>query len=263
MVPFCKKIEAQPWFHFGVMAVIILNAAVLGLETVKEIHDPNPLLFDVLHWAFQIIFTAEIAVRFFAARSPAAFFADGWNLFDFLVVAVGWTPETGSWATIARLARVLRVARLVEIVPDMKLIVGTMLRSMRSMSYVILMILFLLYTYAIVGYHLFQKVDDKNWGSLGKSMWSLFQTMTLEGWVDKQKDLDVPGTVAFYASFLIIATYVVVNLFVAVVVNNLQEIKAEYQEAKDQAHSQHDLLRQVEDLRTQLAKFENTVRGLK
>jgi len=264
MVPWCKKIEAKPWFHLAVDIIIILNSIALGMETSSTIRGYDPQLFANLFWVFQIVFVAELTIRFFAADSATAFFLDGWNTFDFIIVSIAFIPATGRTATIGRLARVLRVIRLIEIFPDMKLIISTMLRSMRSMAYVILLINFLLYTYAIIGYRMFHEADPENWGDIGNAMWSLFQTMTIEQWVDQQKRVaDVPGYWVFYASFLIIATYVVVNLFVAVVVNNLQEVKAEHREAQDAAHTQAELLAEIDDLRKQLARFDSTVRAMK
>jgi voltage-gated sodium channel len=263
MYAWCRRVADLPAFHHAAMAVIVVNAVVLGLETSKALYEPNLGVFKALHWVFQALFTAELLIRFGAAGSAGRFVRDGWNVFDTLVVAAGYVPAAGPTATVARLARVLRIARLIEVSEEMKLIVATIVRSVRSLGQLVLMILILLYTFAIIGYHLFEEHDEKNWGTLGQAMWTLFQTMTLEGWVDKQKDTFavVPHqTWIFYSVFLLFATYFVLNLFVAIVVNNLQELKEERKEETAAAHPQADLLGQIAAMRKQLELFEERVR---
>lgn len=259
-----RRVAAAPWFHTTATAAIVLNAVALGLETVPSVADDRRASFVVTNWVFQAAFTAELLVRFLAARSPAAFFRDGWNTFDTVVVALAFVPAVGPAATVARLTRVLRIVRLIEVSEEMKLIVGTILASLRSLSRLIVMIVLVLYAYAIVGFHLFHDTDPANWGDLGKGMWTLFQTMTLEGWVEKQKvtfDAQPHETWIFYASFLLFTTYFVLNLFVAIVVNNLQTMKEEQQASADAAHPAADLLAQLEGLRKQLEAFEAAVRA--
>ncbi|QEL16271.1 ion transporter [Limnoglobus roseus] len=261
-----RRVASSPPFHKLAMTLIVLNAVVLGLEAIPSLSDSWRPTFIVLNRVFQGLFTAEILIRFLAAKSPAAFFRDGWNSFDVIVVAVAFVPAAGPTATVARLTRVLRIVRLIEVSQEMKLIVGTIIASLRSLSRLIVMIVLLLYSYAIVGFHLFHESDPANWGDLGKGMWTLFQTMTLEGWVEKQKvtfDAQPHETWIFYSTFLLFTTYFVLNLFVAIVVNNLQTMKEEQQESADAAHPQADLLAQIDGLRAQLDSFEAKVRATK
>lgn len=266
MIAWCRRVASSSAFHQLATAAIVGNAVVLGLEADPERYQQHRLTFVAVNWFFQALFTAEILVRFLAAPSPRAFFCDGWNTFDAVVVAIAFVPAAGPTATVARLTRVLRIARLVEVSQEMRLIVGTIVASLRSLSRLIVMIVLLLYSYAIVGFHLFHETDPANWGDLGKGMWTLFQTMTLEGWVEKQKvtfDAQPHQTWVFYASFLLFATYFVMNLFVAIVVNNLQEMKERQQESADAAHPEADLLAQLDALRKQIDLFEAKVRALK
>lgn len=263
MYAWCRRVADHREFHQFVMAVIVLNAVILGLETIPSVYEPYHGAFRGLNWLIQGLFVAEILIRFVAAGSVRAFLHDGWNVFDTVVVAVAFVPAAGTTATIARLARVLRIVRLIEVSAEMKLIVATILHSLRSLTRLILMIVVLLYCYAIIGYHLFRDEDAENWGSLGRAMWTLFQTMTLEGWVEKQKTTFATSpheTWIFYASFLILATYFVMNMFVAIVVNNLQELKEAEKEAAADAHPQADLLAQIDAMKKQLELFEARVR---
>jgi len=193
---------------------------------------------------------------------PLRFFRDGWNLFDFSVAAVSLLPEAGSFATVARLARMLRVTRLVSIVPELRLIISTMLRSIPSMGHVILLLSLLLYVYGVLGFYLFHTHDPTHWGTLGKSVLTLFQILTLEGWVEIQQVVlrSRPWAWLYFASFVVVAVFVVINLFIAVVINNLEVAKAEHQAEQDRESPHQSLLAQVEELRAQLERFERRLR---
>jgi voltage-gated sodium channel len=270
MTAWCRRVAEHRSFHQFVMAVIVLNALILGLETIPSIHDaknpadPRAIYFKVANWVIQALFIAELVIRFGAAGIRATATTTVSNMFHPSFRNARTDPAAGPTATVARLARVLRIARLVEVSAEMKLIVATIVSSMRSLTKLILMIVVLLYSFAIIGYHLFEEIDPENWGSLGQAMWTLFQTMTLEGWTDKQQSTFKAAphqTWVFYATFLILATYFVMNLFVAIVVNNLQELKEAEKEAADAAHPQADLLTQIDMMRKQLEQFEARVRA--
>jgi voltage-gated sodium channel len=142
-------------------------------------------VFDALNFAVQVVFVGEIAVRLLAyAPRVHRFFLDGWNIFDFTIVALSLLPAAGPFATVARLARLLRELRVVSALPELRLIVATMLRSIPSLSNVIVLLGLILYVYAVVGVHLFAGIDPLNWGSLPRAGLTLFEILTLEGWVD-------------------------------------------------------------------------------
>lgn len=209
------------------------------------------------------IFVFEIAVRLLACLPrPLQFFRDGWNLFDFAVVAISLLPESGSFATVARLARMLRVTRLVSSVPELRLIISTMLRSIPSMGHVILLLSLLLYVYGVLGFYLFHAHDPAHWGTLGQSLLTLFQILTLEGWVEIQQAVlrPLPWAWLYFASFVVVAVFVVINLFIAVVINNLEAAKAEHQAEQDRKSPHQSLLARVEELKAELERFERRLR---
>lgn len=258
----CQQITGHRLFHPIILGVIFLNALIVGLETSQTLMSAHGQFFAWLNTAILSIFFSEIAIRL-GAEWPQRlrFFRDGWNLFDFTIVAVSLLPEAGSFATVARLARMLRVTRIISTLPELRLIIGTMLRSIPSMGHVIILLSLLLYVYGIVGYHLFHSLDPDHWGTLGTSLLTLFQMLTLEGWVEiQQASLAVyPWAWLYYASFIIVAVFVVINLFIAVVINNLEAAKAEQREAAEAQHSHAALLRQITELKEQLNKFERTL----
>lgn len=245
------------------MAVIGVNALVIGLETVPIVMERAGGWLRAIDRAVIAFFVVELAIRLGAEwPRPLRFFRSGWNLFDTAIVAVSFAPQVGSFATVARLARVLRVTRLVSTVPELRLIVGTMLRSIGSMGHVVLLLGLLLYVYGVVGHNLFRHADPVHWGSLAAAIGTLFQILTLEGWVEIQarSAAAVPLAAAFYASFIVIAVFVVINLFIAVVINNLEATKAELA-TEPARHGDGDPIAEVRELRDRLARLEDMLRG--
>lgn len=262
-----RRLADNPRFQNTIVGVILANAAVLGMETIPSLVARYGTLFDALNLVFQAIFVAEIAIRL-AAFAPRVqdFFKDGWNVFDFAVVAVSLLPDSGAFANVARLARILRVARLVSLFPDLRLIVGTMLRSVPSMIHVIVLLCVFLYIYAVLGVHLFGPANPAHWGSLPQALWTLFKVLTLEGWIEIQEagGSPFPGAWMFYASFIFVAVFVVVNLFIAVVIDNLDKVKREQEvdttAAAALAEPQQALLARIGSLRQELESLEEALR---
>jgi voltage-gated sodium channel len=229
-----KRVSDSAGFHAAVIVVILFNAVVVGLETHRPLVAAYAPLFSAAHAVVLALFITELTIR--AAGYGfrlGAFLREGWNLFDFLVVALSVLPGVGAFATVARIARVLRVARLVSVSPKLRLIVGTMTRSIPSLAHVSLLLGLLLYLYAVIGVNLFAVHDPAHWGTLRVALLTLFQILTLEGWVEVQAVVMGPAPWAwlYFASFVVIAVFVVVNLFIAVVLNNLDEIREEDRQA--------------------------------
>lgn len=224
----CRELVSSRAFRDGVVALIVANAALLGLATWPAFAARYGRPLELASLLLQALFVVEIALRVCAhGRRPAEFFRDGWNVFDFTVVALSLLPASGPFATVARLARVLRVARLVSTLPDLRLIIGTMLRSIPSIGHVLILLSLLLYVYGVLGVKLFGAADPERWLHLGRALETLFQCLTLEGWADVLASVRPgrPWAWLYFASFIFVAVFVVVNLFVAVMINNLEKAK--------------------------------------
>jgi voltage-gated sodium channel len=263
MIGLARRIANSRLFQAFVIGVILVNAVLVGLETSEELVAQYHALFDVLNAVIIGVFVVELVIRLVAyLPRPLDFFRDGWNVFDFVIVAVSLLPAGGNFATVARLARLLRVLRLVSVFPELRLIVGTMLRSLSSMSSVILLLALVVYVYAVLGYHLFSGIDPAHWGDLGLSVRTLFEVLTLEGWLELQAAVIQPVPLAwlFFGSYVLLAVFIVVNLFIAVILNNLESVKAEH--AAEALEGGHDaeLLRRIEALRTELGDVEALLR---
>lgn len=259
MITWSSKVANNNAFQNFVLAVILVNAILVGLETSEDLVRDYSVLFDLANFAIQVIFVFEIVVRMLSyAPNLLRFFRDPWNIFDFAIVVFALLPAGGQFATVARLARLMRVVRLVSIFPELRLIVGTMLRSLSSMGNVILLLGLVMYVYGVLGYHLFSQRDPENWGNLGLSLLTLFEILTLEGWVELQNiGMEESSWVwLFYASYVMLAVFIVVNLFIAVVINNLETVKAETRAAENVGDPNEQLLKRIEEMRANLNELE-------
>ncbi len=202
---------------------------IVGLETSETLVERYGELFELVDLVVQTVFVGEIVIRLLAHwPGIGRFFRDGWNVFDLAVVAASLLPQAGAFAMVARL---MRVTRLISVFPELRLIVSTMLRSIPSMGHILMMLGLLLYVYGILGFYLFREQDPERWGTLGAALLTLFQMLTLEGWVEVQTAVlgEFPFAWVYFASFVFVAVFVVVNLFIAVVLNNLESVKLELQ----------------------------------
>lgn len=264
MTEIARRIADDPRFQHFILGVILVAAIVIGVETSATLTARYGGLIDSVELLIQAIFVAEIAIRVLACwPRPAAFFRNGWNVFDFAVVAASLLPQAGAFAMVARLARLMRVTRLVSAFPDLRLIIGTMVRSIPSMGHVIMLLSLLLYVYAVLGFHFFREADATHWGSLGVALLTLFQMLTLEGWVEIQAAvLDAyPFAWIYFSSFVFVAVFVVVNLFIAVVINNLESVKHEQQLDADRASTHSGLIEAIETVRQRLQELEERLRA--
>jgi voltage-gated sodium channel len=264
VIELARRVTASRSFQHFILGVIVLAAVVAGIETSATLMARHGAFLDWLELVMQTIFVLEIILRLLAywPRLPT-FFRDGWNVFDFVVVTASLLPQAGAFAIVARLARLMRVTRLVSAFPELRLIVGTMLRSIPSMGHVIMLLGLLLYVYGVLGFHLFHEHDPERWGTLGTALLTLFQMLTLEGWVEIQETAlqAFPWAWIYFASFVLVAVFVVVNLFIAVVINNLDAVKLEQQEDADRQSPHHALLHAIDEVRTRLEDLERHVRA--
>jgi len=259
MRAWCNKVVTARWFEPMMIGLIIFNGVLIGLETSPEfvarydgwLHLGNNIILG--------IFIIEAALKITAvAPQFRRYFGDGWNLFDFTVVVLSFIPSTGEFALVARLVRVLRVLRLVSAMPQLRLIVATLVRSIPSMGHVLMLLAIVFYIYAITGFHLFHQHDAEHWGSLGAALLTLFQIVTLEGWVEVMETaLEFrPLAWIYFVSFVLIGTFVVLNLFIAVVVNNLEASKAAELEALARPVTHDDVLEELARTRDALQALQ-------
>lgn len=259
MKSFAQAIVSKRWFEHFIVALILLNGVILGLETSPAILEAYG---DWLIWGNHIILAVFVleAILKITAVAPRfkLYFGDGWNLFDFTIVVASLIPATGEFAMIARLARLLRVARLISTIPELRLIVSTLVRSIPSMGHVLLLMGIIFYIYAVAGYHLFHQHDPEHWRNLGMALLTLFRVVTLEDWTDVMyKAMEMHHLMwIYFVSFVVVGTFVVINLFIAVVLNNLEEAKQERLESLQQPASKEEIVKELRETQKVLARLQ-------
>jgi voltage-gated sodium channel len=219
-------------FQRAVIGLILLNAVTLGLETSERLmaSDLGAWLTaadSVLLW----LFTLEIALRIFAFRSR--FFRDPWGLFDIVVVGIAWVPDSGPFAVL-RALRVLRVLRLISVMPRLRLVVEAMLHALPGMGSIVLLMVLLFYVFAVMATKLFGAILPERFGTLGSSLFTLFQLMTLESWAEATVRPILehqPLAWMFFVPFILVTTFVVLNLFIGVIVDSIQTLREQRESA--------------------------------
>jgi voltage-gated sodium channel len=224
----CARIADSGRFQGFIFAVIVANAVALGLETYPAIEADAGELLNVLDAIFLGIFVIELAIRITAyGRRPQDFFRDGWNVFDFVVIGAAFLPGLRQNATLLRIVRLLRVVRLASVLPDLRIVVAAMTRSLAPIASLVVLTLLLMFVYGMVGWILFHEEDPGNWGNIGDAMLNLFIVSTLEDWPQLLRaGMEIhPASWIFFVSYVLIASFLVINILIAIIVNSMEEVR--------------------------------------
>ena len=272
MNTFIKQIVAAKTFHHAIVAVILLAGVVAGLETSTTLMARHGALLHALDRLILGVFIVEALLKMAAhGRQPWRYFADGWNVFDFLIVVICVLPVGGPFAAVLRLARALRLLRLVSALPKLQLLVGALLKSLSAMGYVSLLLALLFYIYAVAGIHMFGAHDPKNFGSLPVAFLSLFRLVTLDNWADlfSAQLPHVPGikVAIYFVTFIVFGTMIILNLFIGIIMNSMSEMHAEIAEQDRALHERETGAATLEDdlrsLEQELKETQTRMAGLR
>jgi voltage-gated sodium channel len=283
MVKFCKKIAEAKWFQNSVTIAILFAGLLVGMATYSEFAAENEFVLGVCNRIVLIIFIIEILVKLIAEfPKPWKYFTDAWNVFDFIIVAAAFMPFGGSSVAILRLLRLLRVLKLIKALPKLQMLVGALLKSIPSMGYVSILLLLLFYIYAVAGVFFFGENDPIHFENLQTSMLSLFRVVTLEDWTDimyinmfgcenygydgnmdicTSSSANAAGSVFFFVSFVLIGTMIFLNLFIGVIMNGMDEAKAEMAAADELEKKGSDI--DIDDLQKKLEEMQAMITQLK
>jgi voltage-gated sodium channel len=261
-----RRMES-PRVQYLITLLIVINAIILGLETVPQAMEHyGAFLLAVDHFILSV-FVIEILLRIYAHR--LAFFRDPWSLFDFTVVAIALVPASGPLAVL-RALRILRVLRLLTLVPSMRRVVGALLGSIPGLSSIALVLLLIYYVFAVIATKLFGEHFPQWFGSIGESLYSLFQIMTLESWsmgIVRPVMVEHPYAWIFFIVFILIATFTMLNLFIAIIVNAMQTFTEEENRARKDAlvetrdHIEADLHLEMAGLRREIAELRHLMKA--
>lgn len=252
----------QPRVQSAIIGLILINAALLGMETSPVAMAAAGGLIVALDQAILVVFVVEIALRLYAHRT--AFWRDPWSVFDFAVVAIALLPATGPLAVL-RALRVLRVLRLLTMVPSMRRVVGALLAAIPGLGSIAMVLLIIYYVFAVIATKLFAAAYPEWFGDIGRSLYTLFQIMTLESWsmgIARPVMEHFPYAWTFFIPFILVATFTMLNLFIAIIVNAMQSYnEAEQHDAKEavdmaRQHIEADLHAEMRGLRAEIRELK-------
>lgn len=214
----------SPAFQRVVIGLILFNAVTLGLETSGSVMAAWGGLLHAIDRVLLVIFTVEVAIRIYAFRDR--FFRDPWGIFDFVIIAISWAPDSGP-LSVLRALRVLRVLRLVSIVPSLRNVVEAMLAALPGMGSIVLLMALIFYVFSVMAVKLFGAAMPEQFGDLGAAGFTLFQLMAMDdfGNVVRQAMEHSPMAWLFFIPFSVVATFVVLNLFIGVIVESIQTLR--------------------------------------
>ncbi|TCC00679.1 ion transporter [Micromonospora zingiberis] len=274
LVDACARIAASRPFEITIVAVILANGVVLGLETYPNLGTAGTALYAV-EWGFRTIFVIEIAIRVLAyGRRPQDFFRQGWNVFDFLVIAAIFVPALHGDSALLRVVRVLRMVRLVRFSPGLRTIVAALWRSLPGIGGFLALAMVTLYVYGMAGWLIFGEVYPEEYGDIGRSLLTLFVLLSLETLPDLiEQGMELsPWTVLYYGSFVVITVNLLLNILIAVFVNSMEEARRlemteglapGYDEDGDGVPDELDRIaisQRLDDLRTLIVELERELR---
>lgn len=255
-----NQIRSNKAFELLVISVIIFSALVIGVKTFALADWVNHTL-NVLDWAITLFFLTEISIRFIGEPRKRDFFKSGWNLFDTLVVTLSLIPVGHEdMALIARLVRVFRVLRMVSIIPELRVLINSLVKALPQLGYVLLMMFVIFYIYAAVGTTLFGSINPVLWGDIVISMLTLFRVMTFEDWTDVMYEtMAVYGwSWLYYFTFICLTAFAFLNMVIGIVVNVIEK-ENQAQAAKERAlePSLTDLHQELVAIRQELTQLKN------
>ncbi len=264
-VPLRERLGAwieSPRIQAAIIAVIMFNAVTLGLETSTFVQRHAGGLLLRVEQLVLTIFVIEILLKLYAFR--LRFFTSGWNVFDFVIVGIALIPASGPLA-ILRAFRILRILRLVTKVDRLRHLVESLLRALPSIGWIVVLMLMVFYIFGVMGTKLFADSFPQYFGHLGASLYSLFQVMTLESWsqsISRPVMATYPYAWVYFLSFILITVFTVLNLFIGIIVNTMQEKHFEEEELRrsaveGRAHAEREeMLELLRDVSARVRRLE-------
>ncbi len=244
-------------FEIFVITVIIISALEIGAKTY-DLPDTAISFTKYLDIFITFFFLIEILIRFIAEENKKAFFKSGWNVFDTLVVVISLIPvDESEMVLLARLIRIFRVLRMISIIPELRILINSLLKALPRLGYVVLLMFIIFYIYAAIGSYLFRDINPVLWGNIAISMLTLFRVMTFEDWTDIQYEtMEVfPMSWIFYMTFIFFTAFAFLNMVIGIVVGVMEEENSI--ERNQNQPSMSDLQLQIERLSIQIEQLSN------
>ena len=251
-------LRSKKVFELFVVSIILLSALVIGAKTYSM---PPELIgfLGILDIGITLFFLVEISIRFAGDPHKNRFFLNGWNLFDTVIVVVSLIPiEDSELALVGRLIRIFRVLRMVSVVPELRVLLNSLIKAMPQLGYVLMLMFIIFYIYAAVGTTFFSHINSVLWGDISISMLTLFRVMTFEDWTDVMYEvMDVYGySWIFFLSFIFLTTFAFLNMVIGIVVNVMENENAAERLAEGEP-TLTDLRNELAEIKALLAKKDH------
>jgi voltage-gated sodium channel len=234
------KIRSNKAFELFVVFVIIFSALVIGVKTYP-LSENFLRTMRILDWGITLFFLTEIVIRFLGEERKRDFFKSGWNIFDTVIVTVSLIPiEDSEMAVVGRLIRIFRVLRMVSIIPELRMLMNSLIKALPQLGYVLLLMFIIFYIYAAIGSTFFQDINPDLWGDIAVSLLTLFRVMTFEDWTDVMYETmaHYPLSWIYYLTFIFFTAFAFLNMVIGIVVNVMNE---EQQRVRKQEHPHEEV----------------------
>ncbi|MFB9146674.1 ion transporter [Halomonas alkalicola] len=257
-----ERLRSNKAFELTVITIIVVSALLIGAKTYEE---EVSRFQEVMLWldvGVTVFFLVEILIRMAAEKRLRDFFRKGWNIFDFLIVTASLIPmDDSEMVLLARLLRIFRVLRLVSMIPELRLLIAALFKSIPRMGYVALLMFIIFYIYGAIGSFLFASVDEKLWGNISLAMLTLFQVATFESWATAVLYPTMehyPYAWIYFLTFIFLNAFIFLNMMIGIVLDVMQKesLAIELETGEGEAAELHGLRDDVRELRAQLSRME-------
>ena len=255
-----RLVDSDP-FNLVIAGVIIFNAIVLGLETFPAVMESYGSTLSLLNSVCYGIFVVELVLRFASyGRRPQDFFRNGWNIFDLIIIGGVWIPGVRENVTLLRLLRLARIARLLRFLPDARILLSTVVRSLPPLASIVVLTVLILFLYGMVGWAMFGEELPNSWGTITRAMLTLFILLTLENFPTYLEEaLTVtPWATVFFVSYVLVAAFVIFNLLIGIIISSMESAREReaLREAMDTTGPEADALARIREIKEALETLE-------
>ncbi len=260
-----RLVDSEP-FNLVIAGVIVVNAIVLGLETFPAVMESYGDLLVTINSVLYGIFVVELILRIASyGRRPWDFFKNGWNIFDFVIIGGALIPGVRDNAQILRLLRLGRIVRLIRFLPDARVLIYSVVRSIPPLGSIVVLTFLLVFVYGMLGWSLFGEALPQSWGTVTRSMLTLFVLLTLENFPTYLEEASAvsPWATVFFVSYVLIAAFVIFNLLIGIIISSMEEAREREarQELEGRAGDTAVALRHIQALRDSLDALEADIKA--
>ena len=237
------ELHSNKLFEFTVIFIIVFSALITGAKTY-EVSSTTDAMIQGIDWFITLFFLFEVTIKLISEPRTLDFFKKGWNVFDFVIVVASLIPIDGNETVLlARLLRIFRVLRLVSVIPELRILINSLLKALPRMGYIALLMFIIFYIYAAIGSFMFENINPILWSNISIAMLTLFRVSTLEDWTDVMYEtMEVyPLSWIFYLTFIFLTAFVFFNMMIGVVLDVMQREQNQYEQERDDTEAEEVL----------------------